>query len=56
MNDIMQFFEAMIIITLGVIAVLFWLFVIGGLTIEIYDTFTGKDKKRHPEAYEEDDF
>lgn len=49
MDNVLGFFSDLILITAGIIVCLMWLALIGIITIESWDFFTGYDKKKDEE-------
>jgi hypothetical protein len=54
LNHILAFFSDLILITAGIVVCLLWLALLGIITIESWDFFTGWNKK-NPEANEEEE-
>lgn len=56
METLLGFFSDLILFTAGLVVATFWLFIIGGVAIEIYDLVTGDKRKNTPETKNEVDF
>lgn len=44
MEALLSFFSDLILFTAGIIVVILWLIIIGGMAIETYDLFRGRGK------------